>query len=736
MSTTSETSPDRSPSEASPDAATIDPDEAAALKRARAEKIGRYAAMFIMPILMVGMMITGYLAAMSSPTPNDMPIVVTGATSQTVPFAEALEATDPDAVDVRVVDDVEVARQMVLDREASGAVHLNGTAATLFTAGGAGASQGSVVQGLLAPQALAQGLSVESIDLAPLPTTDMSGLGAMFLSTALVMAGYLPFSVLVSNSPELLRFRRAVPLLAGWSAVIAALVWLVTGPLLGVVEGHTAEVLGIAWLGVFAVGSVQLFFTRIFGAMAVLVGMLFLMALGVPASNMGMPVHTMPSLYPFLHSFLPTPAIGEAMRSVLYFDGRGVGPHLVVLAIGAAVGLAMTALVDVVKRRKNPNPEPVVITMPSLHGGARPRSRFWRYTAVFLFPFLMVTMMISVMLGAMDEPTPRDMPVAVVGATTQQAEQTVDGLNSQMAGLFDLEVVGTADEARAMVADREVVGAFVLPSGQNPAATLLSNQSGGSAAQQVVSRVFSQVASSQQWELVSEDVAPLPTSDSGGTAAMYVGMGWILSGFMIIVVGANAAPASRPLRKLLPIIAVYAPLMSALVWVIAGPITGAVDGHFWPLLGVGIVAIYSVAMFSAVFERLLGLLAVIPVIGVLMFLGVPASNGALSIYMEPQIFRVLHDYLPMPAAVESVRSILYFHGDVVPGHLLTFAIWGVISLLVVAMIDRVKPVRTTLDHHTEPPTPPAGAVEGTTAGETAGPGGDPGGDKSRELVTA
>lgn len=153
-------------------------------------------------------------------------------------------------------------------------------------------------------------------------------------------------------------------------------------------------------------------------------------------------------------------------------------------------------------------------------------------------------------------------------------------------------------------------------------------------------------------------------------------------------------------------------------------------GHFWPLFGVGIVAVYSVAMFAAIFERLIGLLAVIPVVGVLMFLGVPASNGALSIYMEPEIFRVLHDYLPMPAAVESIRSILYFDGDVVPGHLLTFAVWGVISLLVVVVIDRIKPVRTTIEHHTHPPTPPAdeAAAQGST------PDIRPGDDRDRETA--
>ncbi|WP_010541006.1 ABC transporter permease [Dietzia alimentaria] len=694
---------------------------AAALKKEKAEMVGRYAALFVMPILMVGMMITGYLGAMHSPAPNNMPIVVAGAVTEAAPFAESLENADPGAVETRVVEDAGQARRLVIDREVAGAVSLDGDTATLYTAGGAGASQRSVVTSIVTPHALAQGMTVTAEDLAPLPDTDMSGLGAMFMATALALAGYLPFSVVVSNSPELLRFRRAVPLLAAWSAIVAALVWVVTGPLLGVVHGHTAQVLAISWLAVFAIGSVQLFLTRIFGAMAVLVGMLFLMALGIPASNMGMSIYTLPSLYPVLHAFLPTPATGEALRSVLYFDGAGVLPHLVVLALGATAGLGATVLVDRRRERKNPSPDPVVISMPSLHGGPRPRSRFWRYTSLFLFPFLMVGMMISVMLGAMDKPTPREMPVAVVGTTIEQAQQTIDGLNSQMEGLFDLDAVATTEQARERVAAREVVGAFVLPTPGAPAATLLVNEAGGSPAQQIVSQVFAQVASGQQVDLVTEDVAPLPTSDSAGNVSMYIAMGWILAGFLVIVVGANAAPTSRPLRRLLPITAVYAVVMSGFVWLIAGPITGAISEHFWPLLGVGAIAIFCVAMFSAVLERLLGMLAVIPVVGVLMFLGVPSSNGALSIYMEPTIFRILHDYLPMPAAVESIRSILYFDGDVVPGHLLTFAIVGVISLVLVMLIDRIKPLRTTIDHHTEPATPPAPApaAPGSDASELA-----------------
>ena len=690
-STSSPPASDQAADQAETDVQETQELDPAAAKRAKAEKIGRYVAMFLMPLLMVSMLVGGYLAAMHSPEPHNMPIAVAG--QQADAFADALESADPEAVDVRVAGSAEEARQLVLDREVSGAVVVAEGSATVYTAGAAGASQSSTVTALLAPQVLGQGLALQTEDLAPLPDNDMAGLGAMFMTTALMLAGYMPLSLVLSNSPELLRFRRFVPLLAGWSALIAGLVWAVVGPIMGVVEGHTAAVLGICWLSVFAVGSVQLFLTRILGPMAVLAGMLFLMVLGVPASNMSMSVHTMPALYPFLHGFLPAAATGESLRSVLYFDGDGAGRHLMVLAIGIVASLLLTLVLDALKRRRKPDAKPLPVNVASLHGGPRPKNRVWRYVTLAFFPLVMVSMMLTMMLGAMYKPAPQEMPVAVVGATAEQADQAVAGLEENMSGLFDLRALDSVNEAREQVQDREITAAYVLPSAQNPTATLFTNQAAGMSAQQVVTQVFTQVSSGQQMKLAVEDVAPLPDEDSMGMATMYLAMGWIMAGFMIIVVGATAAPASRPLRQLLPVVAGWAVGFSAFLWLIVDVFVGAVDGHFLALWGTGAIAIFCVGMFTAVFERLIGMLAILPVIGILMFLGVPASGAAMSIYMEPEIFRFLHDILPMPAAVEAIRSILYFGGDTVGPHLLTLGIWGAASLLVVMVIDRIKPPR-------------------------------------------
>lgn len=677
---------------------TTTADEQDAAKRAKAEFIGRTIAIFIMPLIFVGMMITSYLGTMHSPTANDMPIVVFGSSQKADDAKFAINGSEPDAFDVDVIDDDYSAREKVYDREVSAAVIVKGDTATIVTASGAGVQQKTTVEQLISPALQDEGLTVKTDDIVPLPDNDPTGMAAMFLMTAIVMAGYMPFSVLRSNSPELLKFKRIVPILAGWSAAIAALVWTVACPILDVVDvKDTAAVLGIAWLGIFAISSVQLFITRLVGALGVIVGILFLMALGMPSSNMAMPVYTMPKFFRFTHDFLPMPAIGESLRSVLYFDGNGVTGHLLVLALGAVAGLLLTKIYDFFYSKRNSHPVPLDVNVPSIHGGRRPDSKVIRYISLTLFPLAMVTMMITFMLGAMHSPTPKDMPVAVVGSSTEQAEDTIKQLDEQMDGKFEFTALDDKDEAERLVENREEVAALVLPDEENSDFELLANQAGNNASYRVAVQVFEQVASAQDSDLTVDNLKPLPDRDKNGVVVMYVAMGWILAGFMVVIVAANANPWTRPLKRMLPIIAVYAPFMSMVVALIAGPITGAVDGHFAALWGAGILAIACISMFAMVFERLIGMFAIIPVIGTLMFAGVPSSNGALSEYMVPKFFSTLHDFLPMPASVETIRSILYFDGDVVTEHLQVLALWGLVSLALVFLIDGIRPPRTQHD---------------------------------------
>ncbi|MGH3653608.1 ABC transporter permease [Glutamicibacter sp.] len=669
----------------------------AAAKRAKAEKIGRTVAVFIMPLMIVGMMIWGYLGAMHHQSATNMPVAISATSSAAAgDFARALEAENADAVDLRIVDSAREARELVYDREVTAAVDLDGDAATLYTASSAGMSATSAITAVLTPVIVEQSLELSSQDLAPLPENDSMGMGAMLLATAMITAGYMPWSLAFSNSPELLKRRRALPLLGGWSILLSGLGILVGGPILGVIPAaSTLPAWSTLALGVFAVGAGQLLLTRIFGAMAVIPGMLLFMVLGQPASNMGMSVYTLPKIFPFLHQFLPMPALGEAMRSVLYFDGDGAGVHILILAGGAVAALLLVALIDALRIAKGKSDIPTQVNVASLHGGPRPKNKAWRYITLAAVPFGMIAIMLSAMLGAMQTPAPREMPVAVVGSSMEQAQQTVDSLKESMEDQFVFTAMDNADDARYLVESQELTGAFVLPSAHSPEASIYTAQASGNAASQVVVQVFTQIGQSQEMAVDHQELAPLPEHDNMGTVAMYLGMGWVMAGFMVIMVGSTAAPHLRPLQNLIPLVAVYSAFMSAVLYLIAGPFTGAVEGHFWQLFGTGMLAIFSVAMLTTVFNRLMGMVCLIPTMLIVMFLGVPASNGALSIYMEPRIFTILHDVLPMPAAVEAIRAIVYFDGAGVSSHLVVLGIWALACLALTLVIDQLKPVQTS-----------------------------------------
>lgn len=665
-----------------------------AAKRAKAEKIGRTVAVFIMPLMIVGMMIWGYLGAMHQQEAKNMPVAISAtSTEKAEDFVRTLEAGNGDAVYLRIVDSPREARELVYDREVTAAVDLDGKTATMYTASGAGVPASSAIKAVLTPVILEEGLKLAAEDLKPLPADDSMGMGAMLLATAMITAGYMPWSLAYSNSPELLRRRRALPLLGGWSILLSGLGILVGGPILGVLPAATIlPAWGTLALGVFAVGAGQLLLTRIFGAMAVIPGMFLFMVLGQPASNMGMSVYMLPKIFPFLHQFLPMPALGEAMRSVLYFDGDGAGVHILILAGGAVAALLLVALIDALRTAKGKSDIPTQINVPSLHGGPRPKNKAWRYITLGAVPFAMIAIMLSSMLGAMQTPAPREMPVAVVGSSMEQAQQTVDSLKESMEDKFTFTVMDNAGDARYLVESRELAGAFVLPSKQDPEATIYTAQASGNAASQVVVQVFTQISQAQDMSVDHRELAPLPEHDNMGTVVMYLGMGWVMAGFMVIMVASTAAPHLRPLQKLIPLVAVYSAFMSAVLYLIAGPFTGAVEGHFWQLFGTGVLAIFSVAMLTTVFNRLMGMVCLLPTMLIVMFLGVPASNGALSIYMEPRIFAILHDILPMPAAVEAIRAIIYFDGAGLSSHLVVLGIWALASLALTLVIDQLKPV--------------------------------------------
>ncbi|WP_106397078.1 ABC-2 transporter permease [Actinocorallia populi] len=319
--------------------------------------------------------------------------------------------------------------------------------------------------------------------------------------------------------------------------------------------------------------------------------------------------------------------------------------------------------------------------------GASPAAR---YVLVGLFPFLMVVMMVGVMLTAMHQPEPHRMPLAVVASTAAEAELTTSRLAEATGEAFDLRTVGTEAEARDLVLEREVAGAYAGPSvrGRGQAVVYVAGAAGASQSQ-TITGVLTGFTAPQGVTLRTEDIAPLPPADGAGISTLYLTLGWILSGaIFVLVIGAAAPQLMRP-RTFAAVAAGWAVFMGFAVWLAVGPVIGAIDGHA-ELIGVGALASFTGALVTAFFARLLAPLAVnpalaqiagVPAIGLLVILGVPSSGGAVSIWMEPSFFQWLHGVLPMPAVLETARSILYFDARTLGGHMTVLLVWLVAALI-------------------------------------------------------
>ena len=658
----------------------------------------RLVALFVMPFLMVTMMYATYMGTMHAPKPQDMPLAVAG--SGAADLADTLAATTDTTFDVRVTD-ADEASALVADREVAGALVLeDDRTATLHVAYAAGPSQASTVTALVAPIAGAAGYDVTTQDLAPLPGDDGSGTMVLFAAMGMMLAGYVPLSGLIQGTPNLLRVRRFMPLALVWSAVMSSVIWLILGPGMGAVEGHFPAFLGIGTLTVLAVATTQFLFTKILGPLAVLLGMLLFVVFGMPASGLALPLESMPGFFRFLHHGLPLGQAGEALRSVVYFDAADARGPVLVLAAWVVVALTLCVL----KERRSgtaivggPLHTAPDAPLPALAGGpVAPYRR--RLFAVAAFPAAITVTVVTLMSLSMGSPTVSELPVAVVGpeqATTQFAA----GVGEQLGDYVDLSETTSRADAEDLLQKQELVAAYVLPTSADGEATLLTAAGAGASQKSVAVQMFTPVAQGSGTTLAVEDIAPLTEDDVNGSDSLYVGMSWIMAGFLIFAVFRGGAPDLTRTRQLLPFIGGWAVGMSLWLWFLYDVLIGSVNGHALAMIAAGAFTIFCTAWASAVLVRMFGLGALVPTMIVIMLAGVPASGGGLSIYMVPEAFRWAADVLPLPAAVDIARSLVYFDGVGVGRDLLVLLAWGVAGLLLnVLVVDRWLARRNAKPH--------------------------------------
>lgn len=314
-------------------------------------------------ILQLGFIVS-YVGAFHSPAPHRITLAVAGPPSIAARTAASLEALPGSPLATRVVATADDARALVRAGEVSGGLLLNasGTQDTLLIASGGGISVSSALESILTQADAGQARTLAVQDVVPLQAGDGQGLTAFYLVIGWIVGGYLAAALVgVAKGARAINLRRAairVTAMVPYAVASGIGGAVIVGPILHALDGHTVTIVAVGSLLVFASAVVTMAFQSLFGVLGIGLTVLVFVILGNPSAGGAYQAPLLPGFWRAIGQVLPNGAGTTAVRQIVYFDGRGTLVPLVVIAVYAVIGLAVTLLVGERSRRRGDSDTP------------------------------------------------------------------------------------------------------------------------------------------------------------------------------------------------------------------------------------------------------------------------------------------------------------------------------------------------------------------------------------------
>ncbi|ARP73545.1 hypothetical protein LK07_31470 [Streptomyces pluripotens] len=295
----------------------------------------------VTPLLMCLGMGLAYLGAFVTPEPNHLPVAVVGTAPQTKVFAQTVQDTAGDKLDIRTVATRADAVALLRSREVTGAYVPSAKAPELLVAGAASDMGATAVEKVFTPVAAQQGLPLKVIDVVAPVAEDPTGQGLFFLLIALSIGSYASVAALGAAGAGLAMRVRAV-LALGVSTVVSGIGVLLAGPVFHLAHHDLSGVWGLAWLysaGILFIGIGLHTFLKRWTTLTMMV--LFVMLNFTSCGGLFRP-ELQNGFFGALHAFWNGAGFIEGVRSLLYFGDDGLAHNVWTLAVWLLVGLAVT----------------------------------------------------------------------------------------------------------------------------------------------------------------------------------------------------------------------------------------------------------------------------------------------------------------------------------------------------------------------------------------------------------
>jgi hypothetical protein len=306
--------------------------------------------------------------------------------------------------------------------------------------------------------------------------------------------------------------------------------------------------------------------------------------------------------------------------------------------------------------------------------------------AIVLLPALVLMLAFAFFyVGALHDPTPHHVPVAVVGPPAVSTQ-----LNRLPGTPLDARQTSSRSAALSQIDGRKVYGAyeaatnrlFVASAANRPTAIALET-------------TFNRVAAALRRPAVRvTDVKPLPPKDPNGTAAFYAVIAWVFGGYIgATLIGLIGSPRSSSRQRAASRIAGFAAfgiVAGILSVVMLRASFGVFSGHVVALCAIGALTIFASGAATAGIQAAAGPVGTGLVILLFVILGNSASGGPFARPLLPGLWRTIGGVLPPGASVDLARSALFFDGARIVGPIFVLVGWAALgTVLAVALGGRI-----------------------------------------------
>ncbi|MET4921783.1 ABC transporter permease [Streptomyces sp. PSRA5] len=305
-------------------------------------------------------------------------------------------------------------------------------------------------------------------------------------------------------------------------------------------------------------------------------------------------------------------------------------------------------------------------------------------------PFLPATVLLlilSAMAGlfagsytyAMANPTPHQIPTAVVGSSsTPAAESFTRAMEKALNTSLRTRTYDSDAAARHAVEEQEV---FAILTFRRAGVTLNVAGAAGASVAEVLTEAAPKAARATGVPVRVSDIKPLQKGDPRGLALFYISLAAVIVGFIGAIQLSVHAKGLDPAERI-GFIAANGLLGGFAIAAVVDWQLGAIDLPFaesWSILA---FTMFTSGMVFTMFNTLLGRWAMLPTWGLMVLLGNPSSGGAVSWPLLPSLIGHVGRWLPPGASVNAQHTAVYFGESQHAFPFLVLAGWALLSIVV------------------------------------------------------